>query len=93
MAWKSCFAIPSDANISPQAADIIKKLICDPHERLGINGVQEIMYHPFFSGIDWKNIQKKTPPYIPDVKDEWDTKWFDKFDEKEPWQPYVDPKQ
>lgn len=34
---------------------------------LGINGVAEIKAHPFFFGIDWKNIRNKKPPFIPDV--------------------------
>ena len=36
-------------------------------ERLGINGVAEIKAHPFFFGIDWKKIQDKQSPYVPEV--------------------------
>lgn len=31
--------IPKDVDVSPQAADLIRKLINDPKERLGSNGV------------------------------------------------------
>jgi len=31
--------IPKDADVSPQAADLIRKLVTDPKDRLGVNGV------------------------------------------------------
>lgn len=31
--------IPRDADVSPHAADLIRKLIADPKDRLGVNGV------------------------------------------------------
>lgn len=81
--------------MSGQAIDFIRRLICDPKERLGINGINEIKFHPFFQGVDWKNLRKKTPPFIPKVsfinklKDELDTSNFDPFQEDpdDPWYP------
>jgi len=35
---------------------------------LGRNGIQEIMGHPFFKGLDWKNLRSMIPPYKPPVK-------------------------
>ena len=57
----------------------------DSSSRLGRNGAKEIMIHPFFRGIKWKNIKSMKAPFIPDLKDEKDTKYFDKFEEEEPW--------
>ena len=68
MNWRKTFAIPPEAMLSPQAADLIYKLVADPSERLGINGFNEIKAHPFFCGIDWKNMRKTKAPIIPDVK-------------------------
>ncbi len=59
--------IPPEANLSQAAADLIRRLIADQTERLGINGVEEIKAHPFFYGIDWKRMREKKPPYIPPV--------------------------
>lgn len=59
--------IPPDIFLTPSAIDLIKKLLLDPSKRLGVNGVQEIKAHPFFFGINWKNIKTKTPPFVPDV--------------------------
>jgi protein-serine/threonine kinase len=28
-------------------------MICEPENRLGRNGVDEIKDHPFFEGMDW----------------------------------------
>lgn len=47
-----------DNCISPDAADLIKKLL-DPNykTRLGANGGQEIKAHKFFEGIDFSKIR------------------------------------
>ena len=63
--WKKTLIIPEEANLSPAAIDIIKRLVTDQNERLGVNGVEEIKAHPFFAGIDWKNIREKTSVYVP----------------------------
>ena len=83
--WTDYFQIPSEANQSYAASDIVSKQVSDPRERLGINGVQEIKAHPFFSGVDWKNIRQSQAPYPPELSYPTDTKYFDKFDEEEPW--------
>ncbi len=53
--------------ISREAQDLIERLITNPIERLGVNGVWEIKAHPFFAGIKWKKIRDMASPYIPDV--------------------------
>lgn len=55
----------------------LRKLIADPKERLGVNGVEEIKAHPFFIGINWSRLRDKKSPYIPDVKHPLDTQHFD----------------
>lgn len=65
--WKKNFMIPHDAKVSYSAGDLIKKFLTDSHERLGINGVEEIKAHPFFYGVDWKHIREKKAPFIPEV--------------------------
>ena len=46
--WKKTFAIPAEANLSPAATDILKRMISDADDRLGKNGADEIKAHPFF---------------------------------------------
>ena len=55
--------------------------------RLGRNGADEIKKHIFFKGIDWNNITKAKAPFIPEVSSPWDSSYFDKFDEIEPFYP------
>jgi len=83
--WKKTFVIPPEANLSPSAIDLLKRLICDANERLGVNGAEEIKLHPFFAGVDWKRIRDKKSPYVPELKSEIDTSNFDQFEEEEPW--------
>lgn len=66
---------------------LFRKLIADPKERLGINGVEEIKAHPFFFGINWGRIHERKSPYVPEVKNSWDTQNFDPYEEEEPWIP------
>ena len=86
--WKNTLNIRPEANISKEAEDILRKLINDPEVRLGTNGADEIKNHPFFKGIDWNHIKETlTPPFIPELKNNYDTKYFDEFEEDEPFYP------
>jgi serine/threonine kinase 38 len=83
--WKKTLHIPSDANLSPEAVDILKRLMCEAPHRLGANGVAEIKAHPFFKGIDWTRIRETKAPFQPQVKDDDDVSRFDKFEEETPF--------
>ncbi|CAB9501224.1 Protein kinase C gamma type (Fragment) [Seminavis robusta] len=52
----------------PEAADLCKRLLDKNHRtRLGANGCEEIMAHPWFRRVKWEEIisDKKKPPYTP----------------------------
>ena len=88
--WKKTLNIRPEANISKEAEDILRKLISDPETRLGANGADEIKNHPFFKGIDWNHIKETLiPPFIPELKNNYDTKYFDEFEEDEPFYPII----
>lgn len=52
----------------------------NPKKRLGFKSIQEIKDHPYFADIDWNKLKNKmvNPPFIPDLKNEFDTKYIDK---------------
>ena len=81
--WKKTFTIPKEANLSPNAADLLLKMITDAEVRLGRNGSDEIKNHPFFSGFDWNGVRQRKAPYIPRVQSEISNENFDHFEEDE----------
>ena len=85
--WKKFLKIPSKVKISEEAEDLICKLINNPNERLGLRGADEIKKHPFFKGIDWDNIRKTKAPFIPKIKNDYDTSYFENYEVKEPFYP------
>ena len=87
--WKENFSIPVDAELSPEAENLILKMVAPAENRLGVWGVEDIMRHPFFKGVDWNNIRKSKAPFIPDIKNDYDTKYFDTFPEEEPFYPPI----
>ena len=87
--WKENFSIPADAELSPEAENLILKMVAPAESRLGLHGVEEIMKHPFFKGVDWNNIRKSKAPFIPEIKNDYDTKYFDTFPEEEPFYPPI----
>lgn len=56
---------------------MIRNLLCDKENRLGRKGVHEIKNHPWFKGTDWSNIRKRVPPFLPELKSEEDTTYFE----------------
>ena len=74
-------------NKTDEMENFIKSLlVLDPKKRLGFNGSEEVKNHPLFKDVDWQKAENKEliPPFIPNLKDELDLKYFDeKFTEEE----------
>ncbi|XP_044767171.1 serine/threonine-protein kinase Genghis Khan isoform X2 [Coccinella septempunctata] len=77
MNHKNCFDFPADIEVSDEAKDLIKKLICSQEFRLGQNGIQDFVNHPWFFGVDWNGVRDSNAPYIPEVSSPTDTSNFD----------------
>ncbi|XP_054790625.1 uncharacterized protein LOC129296054 isoform X1 [Prosopis cineraria] len=81
--WKSHLKFPEEARLSPEAKDLICKLLCNVNHRLGSNGADEIKDHPFFKGVEWDKLYQMEAAFIPEVNDELDTQNFEKFEESD----------
>lgn len=74
-----------DVEISPEAKDLIDKLIqLDPADRLGANkeekypsGGREIQAHPWFAEINWDTLLEDEAQFIPNPEHPEDTEYFD----------------
>jgi hypothetical protein len=40
----------------------------------------EIQKHRWFKNINWQELKKIKPPFIPEIKNEIDVKYFDKYE-------------
>ena len=68
--------------IEDKAKDLILKFLeHDPNKRLGSGerGWENVKAHPYFEGVNWEDAfyKKLTPPFIPNVENDLDLKYFD----------------
>ena len=66
----------SDIPMSPQAKDLVLKLIASPETRIAGGGIAVIKAHPFFFGLDWDELHRSTAPQLPVIKSIYDTSNF-----------------
>ncbi|OHS99805.1 AGC family protein kinase [Tritrichomonas foetus] len=67
-------------NISEEAIDFVSRLLQqDPSKRLGYKSIEEIKQHPWFAknDIDWHNLDKLIPPFVPQLDNDEDTSYFE----------------
>ncbi|KAL8263616.1 hypothetical protein R6Q59_021746 [Mikania micrantha] len=81
--WRTHLKFPKEAKLSPEAKDLICKLLCNVEKRLGTKGAHEIKAHPWFKGIEWEMLYQIEAAFIPEVNGELDTQNFEKFEESE----------
>jgi serine/threonine kinase 38 len=76
--WRKTLVFPPEAELSREAQDVIRRLICDVADRLDSASLKK---HPFFRGIDWVNIRSSKAAIVPVVTSDVDTQNFDEFQE------------
>ncbi|CAI7999164.1 Microtubule-associated serine/threonine-protein kinase 1 [Geodia barretti] len=84
-----CWPEPSepDEEVPDIAKNIVEHLLChDPQTRLGSaarGGDTGVRDHPFFEEVDWQNLlREKAEFFIPQLKGEEDTSYFDSRDDR-----------
>ncbi|KAL3626437.1 hypothetical protein CASFOL_029986 [Castilleja foliolosa] len=85
--WRMNLKFPEEAKLSPEAKDLICKLLCNVEKRLGTRGADEIKAHPWFKGLNWDKLYQMKAAFIPEVNDELDTQNFEKFEESDSQNP------
>jgi serine/threonine kinase 38 len=65
-------------NLSPEARDLIQRMVCDSNHRLTF---EKIKSHPFFNGLNWETLRQSKAPIVPTVVSEIDTQNFDNFED------------
>ena len=81
--WRTFLRFPPEVHVSPEAKDLIQRLLCDADNRLGTHGSSEVKEHAFFRGVDWNRISQHRPPYNPRVDHDLDTQNFERFEEEQ----------
>ncbi|KAK8114504.1 Response regulator receiver rim15p [Apiospora kogelbergensis] len=85
LARKIMWPDEADFEVSPEAKDLINKLLCmDPRQRLGSNqdekfasGGEEIRSHPWFEGVGWDTLLQDDAQFVPQPENPEDTEYFD----------------
>jgi hypothetical protein len=85
MNWQETLEFPEDIPLSPEALDLMKKLITGPENRLGSGeqGINRLLAHPWFKGVDWENLRKQAAPIKPIISSPDDTRNFDAFEDSD----------
>uniref|UniRef100_J3KX52 non-specific serine/threonine protein kinase n=2 Tax=Oryza brachyantha TaxID=4533 RepID=J3KX52_ORYBR len=79
--WRNHLKFPEDSKVSPEARDLICRLLCDVDHRIGSAGADQIKAHPWFCGVAWEKLYEMEAAFKPQVNDELDTQNFMKFEE------------
>ncbi|ONH69140.1 Serine/threonine-protein kinase CBK1 [Cyberlindnera fabianii] len=75
--FQETLQFPDDIHLSPEAENLIRRLLTHSEHRLGRHGgAAEIKSHPFFRGVDWDTIRDVDAPFIPKLKSITDTRFF-----------------
>jgi protein-serine/threonine kinase len=75
--WQETLVFPEDIHLSPEAEDLILRLLTNAENRLGRhNGADDIKRHPFFRGVHWDEIRNVEAPFIPKLRSVTDTRFF-----------------
>ncbi|KAI0567771.1 Serine/threonine protein kinase Nuclear [Gracilaria domingensis] len=79
--WRQYLRIPKEipsSRLSNAAKHLIYSLLREAPYRLGARrGLQEFKEHRFFEGIDWDTLSDTPAPFIPNLKSDTDTRYFE----------------
>ncbi|GMH16533.1 hypothetical protein Nepgr_018374 [Nepenthes gracilis] len=79
--WRNHLKFPEEARLTPEAKDLICRLLCNVEHRLGTIGAHEIKAHPWFKDVVWDKLYQMEAAFKPEVEGELDAQNFMKFEE------------
>jgi len=59
--------------LSPVCLDFVRRLICDPDQRIGMSGSTEIRQHPWFAEVHFDSIRELEAPHVPSFSQDVDS--------------------
>ncbi|KAK8924717.1 Serine/threonine-protein kinase cot-1 [Metarhizium anisopliae] len=74
--WMQTLCFPDDIQLGPEAENFIRRLICNPEDRIGRGGAQELKAHPFFRGVQFDSLRRVRAPFEPRLASSIDTTNF-----------------
>ncbi|OIV99748.1 hypothetical protein TanjilG_26086 [Lupinus angustifolius] len=66
--WKNHLNFPEEARLTPEAKDLICRLLYDVEHRLGTRGADEIKAHPWFKDVAWDKLYEMDAAFKPQVE-------------------------
>lgn len=63
--WPRHLRIPGEPQLAAAAGDLIRRLLCDPEDRLA--DPVKLKTHQFFADVNWETLPSQTPPHVPVV--------------------------
>jgi len=77
--FQTTLDFPDEPQISEEARHLIQDcLLVEQKERIGY---EDIVRHPWFRGMDFNYVRQQKAPWVPDLKNEYDTTNFDEFED------------
>ncbi|TVY60716.1 Serine/threonine-protein kinase cot-1 [Lachnellula suecica] len=74
--WRQSLYFPEDVQLGPEAENLIRSMVCNSENRLGVNGADEIKAHKFFRGVDFDQLRRIRAPFEPKLNSNVDTAYF-----------------
>ncbi|KHN98142.1 kinase [Metarhizium album ARSEF 1941] len=74
--WRQALCFPDDVQLGLEAENLIRSLICNHEDRIGLGGAQELKAHPFFRGVEFDGLRRIRAPFEPRLVSNIDTSYF-----------------
>ncbi|KAI0448210.1 serine/threonine kinase [Xylaria telfairii] len=71
--WQQSLHIPDEIQLSVDADNLVRRLVCNTENRIGRGGAEELKAHPFFREVLFDDLRKIRAPFEPYIASDIDT--------------------